>query len=175
MITWARIAFIPLVVVCLVHDDAQHGFWAAVFFILASISDFFDGYLARYFKVESLLGTFLDPVADKLLVTAALIMMIPLNRVSALLVLLLLSRDILINGLRAVAASEQFVIGASWTAKYKTTAQMIAIPCLMLKHPLFGVDLLQAGQVLLWFSLALSLVSAVDYLHSFFSQYNASP
>lgn len=175
MITWGRIAFIPPVVFFLMYDTPRAGLWAAICFILASVSDFFDGYFARIFHVETLLGKFLDPVADKLLVTAALIMLIPLGRVPALLVLLLLSRDLLINGLRAVAASENFIIGAGWTGKWKTGAQMVAIPALMLKDPLFGLPLLGIGQMLLWLSLVLSLISAVQYLYAFFSQYNEMP
>jgi CDP-diacylglycerol---glycerol-3-phosphate 3-phosphatidyltransferase len=175
MITWGRIAFIPLVVVSLMYDTPRAGFWAALFFILASVSDFFDGYFARVFEVETLLGKFLDPVADKLLVTAALIMLIPLGRVPALLVLLLLSRDLLINGLRAVAASENFIIGAGWTGKWKTGAQMVAIPALMLKDPLFDIPLMQLGLLLLWLSLILSIVSAAQYLYAFFTKYNEMP
>jgi CDP-diacylglycerol---glycerol-3-phosphate 3-phosphatidyltransferase len=171
MITWGRIAFIPLVVICLTYDSPTAGFWAAVFFGLASISDFFDGYFARSFQVETMMGKFLDPVADKLLVTAALIMLIPLGRVPAILVLLILSRDILINGLRAVAAGSKMIIAASWTAKWKTGNQMGAVPCLMLNRSLFGLNLLIAGQVLLWISLLLSVISAIDYLWAFFSKY----
>jgi CDP-diacylglycerol--glycerol-3-phosphate 3-phosphatidyltransferase len=170
-ITGARMACIPPVVLALTYDTPRAGFWAAVFFITASVSDFFDGYFARVFQVETLLGKFLDPVADKLLVMAALIMLVPLGRVSAVLVILLLSRDLLINGLRAVAATERLVIGVGWMGKWKTGAQMTAIPCLMLKWPLFGLPLLAIGEGLLWVSLALSLISAVQYIWVFFSQY----
>lgn len=172
MITWGRIAFIPPVVIALQYDTLKAGIVAAVFFVLAAISDFFDGYFARIFQVESLLGKFLDPVADKLLVTAALIMLVPLNRVSAIAVILILSRDLMINGLRAVAASERYVIGAGWTGKWKTGTQMTAIPCLMVKVPLYGAPTLLIGQVLLWISIGLSLISAFQYLWDFFSKYN---
>jgi phosphatidylglycerophosphate synthase len=98
-------------------------------------------------------------------------MLIPLGRVSALLVLLLLSRDILINGLRAVAATRNIVIGAGWVGKWKTGAQMTAIPMLMIKVPLLGAPTLLVGQILLWVSLALSLYSGADYLWAFFKDY----
>src|ERR1700722_8892916 len=88
MITWGRIAAIPVVVVLLSYDSPVNDLWACIVFIIASISDFFDGYLARVFKVETLLGQFLDPVADKLLVTAALILLLDLHRIPAVLVLL---------------------------------------------------------------------------------------
>jgi CDP-diacylglycerol--glycerol-3-phosphate 3-phosphatidyltransferase len=104
IITWGRMIAIFPVVYFLTEDSREYGFWAAIIFIIASISDFFDGYFARIYHVETLTGKFLDPVADKLLVTAALIMLIPLGRVSPVLVVLLLSRETLINGLRAVAA-----------------------------------------------------------------------
>src|ERR1700677_2781717 len=87
IITWARIAAIPAVIYFLQTDDYYHGAWATFFFSAASISDFFDGYFARHFNVASRLGTFLDPVADKLLVTAALVMLVALNRISPILVI----------------------------------------------------------------------------------------
>jgi CDP-diacylglycerol--glycerol-3-phosphate 3-phosphatidyltransferase len=173
MITWGRIAAIPLVVWFLTKDNEQFGFWASVVFIIASISDFIDGYLARLFNVETMLGQFLDPVADKLLVTAALVMLIPLQRVSAILVVLLLSRELLINGLRAVAAGNNLTIGAGWTGKWKTGAQMVAIPCLMLNRTLLGLNVLLIGQVLLWIALVLSLISAFDYMSVFFNKFDS--
>jgi CDP-diacylglycerol--glycerol-3-phosphate 3-phosphatidyltransferase len=171
LITFGRIAFVPPVVIALHFDTYRAGVTAAAFFILASLSDFFDGYFARNYQAESILGKFLDPVADKLLVTAALVMLIPLSRVSALLVFLLLARDVLVGGLRAVAATQKFVIGAGWVGKWKTGAQMVAIPCLMIKEPLLGVPLLPTGQALLWVSLGLSIYSGAQYVWGFFSQY----
>ena len=173
MVTWSRIAAIPVVVWLLTTDDPETGFWATIVFIVASLSDLLDGYLARHFKVETLLGQFLDTVADKLLVTGALVMLIPLKRVSAILVLLLLSRELLINGLRAVAAGNKLIIGAGWTGKWKTGAQMVAIPCLMLNRNLGGVNLLLVGQVLLWIALVLSLISAFDYMSVFFNKFDS--
>lgn len=168
MITWARIAAIPPVVYFLQFDTAEAGFWAGWLFIIASVSDYFDGYFARIYHVESLTGKFLDPIADKLLVTAALIMLVPLDRVSPILVVLLLSREILINGLRALAATEHLVINVNWTAKWKTGTQMVAIPCLMFQVPTFGQDNHTIGRFLLWVSFGLSVISAVDYLKLFF-------
>ncbi len=162
-ITLIRIAFVPLVVCCLLNGDPRLNFWGAMFFIVASVSDLLDGYFARLYKVESILGQLMDPVADKLLVMAALIMMIPLGRVHPILVLLLLSRDIFISGLRAAAASQALVIPAGSSGKWKTGMQMFAIPALMLNRYLFGVNLLSMGQWLLAGSMILSLVSAIQY------------
>jgi len=176
IITWGRIAAIPAVMYFLHisnHLDSQTDlwadFWATTIFAIASVSDFFDGYFARIFKVETRMGMFLDPVADKLLVTAALIMLIPLGRISPILVVLLLSRDLMINGLRAVAAGEKMTIKASWTAKWKTGAQMTGIPFLM-KRTLFDFPILTTGQILLWIALVLSLLSAFDYLKAFINR-----
>lgn len=164
MITLLRVAFVPLVVFCLMQNTPEHDFGAAVFFITASVSDWVDGYLARLYKVESVLGQLMDPVADKLLVMAALIMMIPLGRVSALLSLVFLSRDIFIAGLRAAAASQNVVIPAGSYGKWKTGLQMVAIPALILNRQLWGIDLLKLGEWLLAASVALSLISAAQYI-----------
>ena len=172
MITLARILLVPAVVYCLCFDNAFMGFLAAVFFGLAAISDWFDGYFARKYKVESLMGKLLDPVADKLLVTAALIMFIPLGRISAILVILLVSRDYLISGLRSVAASEQIVVAAGDVGKWKTAIQMLAIPAIMLKEPYYGVPWLTVGVWGLWFSMILSAVSGAQYMYGFFSKYS---
>ena len=171
LITWSRIAAIPMVVWGLNENSPRGDLWATIFFVVASISDYFDGYFARFFKVESLLGRFLDPIADKLLVTAALIMLIPLGRISSIVVVLMLSREFLINGLRSVAMSEQFEIRVSWTAKWKTAAQMTALPFLMINRPLLGFDLHFWGLILIWISLVLSLISAIQYIWDFFALY----
>ncbi len=166
-ITLLRVAFVPLVVFCLMQNTATYDLWGALFFITASISDWIDGYLARLYKVESVLGQLMDPVADKLLVMAALIMMIPLGRVSALLALVFLSRDIFIAGLRAAAASQNVVIPAGSFGKWKTGIQMVAVPALILNRDLLGVHLLTLGQWLLAASVLLSLISAGQYILMF--------
>lgn len=167
-ITYMRIAFIPAVIYCLTYDDAFWGFWAGVFFGLAAISDWFDGYFARKYEVESTVGKLLDPVADKLLVTSALIMLIPLGRISPILVILIMGRDFLINGLRSIAASEGIVVKAGDVGKWKTAIQMFAIPAVMVKESYFGIPWPLLGVIALWFSLILSFVSAVQYLLGFF-------
>ncbi len=170
MITWLRILAIIPVVILLRTDNPDSGFWAMILFIAASLSDYLDGYLARIYHVESLTGKFLDPVADKLLVTAALIMLIPLGRISAVVVILLLCREFLINGLRTVAMSENLVISPTWTAKYKTGAQMAGIPMLIYKEPLLGIPVYNVGVVLIWVAIVLGYLSAWDYLKLFYSK-----
>lgn len=168
LLTWLRIALVLPAVYFLMFDTREAGFIAGWCFIIASISDFFDGYFARLYQVESRIGIFLDPIADKLLVTSALIMLIPLGRISALLVVLLISRDIFINGLRAIAAGENVIIGAGWTGKWKTVAQLVGIPCLIMVYNIPEVPLLQIGQGLLWLSVFLSVTSGYQYLAVFF-------
>lgn len=178
ILTLARVAAIPLLVVLMLSDSREAGFWAAALFGVAAVTDFIDGWLARKWGVVTVLGKFLDPLADKLIVMAALIMLIPFNRIPAWAVFLLLAREIVITGLRSIASSEGIVIDASDLGKYKTIYQMAAIPGLLLHYDyywFFGVqsELLHVnmhnyGIALFYVSLALTLWSGFDYLHKFF-------
>lgn len=178
LLTLARVAAIPLLVVIMLSDTPRAGLWAAGIFGAAAATDFIDGWLARKWEVVTVLGKFLDPLADKLIVMAALIMLIPLGRVPAWAVFLLLAREIIVTGLRSIASSEGIVIDASELGKYKTIYQMVAIPGLMLHYDyywFFGVrsELLHVnmhlfGLFFFYIALALTLWSGFDYLHKFF-------
>ena len=178
MLTLGRIACVPLVLLLLFSDSRQSGFWAATIFSVACVTDWLDGYLARKWEIVTVMGKFLDPLADKLIVVAALIMMIPLGRVPAWAVFLIIARDTLIGGLRSVASSEGIVISASDLGKYKTILQMVAIIALLLHYDyywlfglhceLFHVDMHFVGTVFFYASLALTLWSGADYLIKFF-------
>ncbi|MCK4535624.1 MAG: CDP-diacylglycerol--glycerol-3-phosphate 3-phosphatidyltransferase, partial [Desulfuromonadales bacterium] len=113
LLTLTRIAAVPIVVVLLLFDSRIAGMWAASIFGAAAATDFIDGWLARKWGVETVLGKFLDPLADKLIVMAALIMLIPLDRVPAWAVFIILAREMVITGLRSIASSEGIVIAAS--------------------------------------------------------------
>jgi len=141
---------------------------AALIFGAASITDYFDGYIARKQQVVTLYGKLLDPLADKFLVVSALIMLQELGRIHAVIVMLLICREMAITGLRALASAEGVIIPASSSAKWKTATQMVAIPFLMVKQGLWGIPLYQVGEVLLYISLAISLWSAKDYAVDFF-------
>ncbi len=177
IVTLFRIACIPLMVVIQLSPTREAGFWAAAVFALASASDWLDGYLARRMEIVTVFGKFLDPIADKLLVTAALVMMLPFNRVPAWIVLVILAREIVITGLRSIASSEGIVIQASDLGKYKTIFQITAIIGLLLhyeyrwffgiEHPLLVVSMHNAGMFFLWIALALTVWSGVDYLVKF--------
>jgi len=177
LLTLARIAAIPLLVVIMLDDSREASIWAAALFGAAAATDFIDGWLARKWGVVTVLGKFLDPLADKLIVMAALIMLIPYDRVPAWAVFLLLAREMVVTGLRSIASSEGIVIDASDLGKYKTIYQMVAIPGLLLHYDyywFFGVhsELLQVnmhnfGMFFFAIALALTLWSGFDYLHKF--------
>jgi len=177
LLTLARVAAIPLLVVIMLSDTREAGFWAAALFGAAAATDFIDGWLARKWGVVTVLGKFLDPLADKLIVMAALIMLIPSGRVPAWAVFLLLAREIVVTGLRSIASSEGIVIDASDLGKYKTIYQMAAIPGLLLhydyywffgvKSELLHVNMHNFGIFFFTIALALTLWSGFDYLYKF--------
>jgi len=171
VLTWLRIAMIPLVVGlfylppgCLsvpVRDTI-----AATAFIVAALTDWLDGWLARRWNQTSSFGAFLDPVADKLMVSAALLVLLSLGRVDVLIALIIIGREIAISALREWMAQ----IGASASVavhqlgKFKTAAQMIAIPCLLYDRHLLGWDLTLAGRGLIAVAAILTIWSMLYYL-----------
>ena len=177
ILTMTRIAAIPVMAVILFSPTKSAGFWAAVVFSLASITDWLDGYLARRMGIVTVFGKFLDPIADKLIVMAALIMILPFNRVPAWMVLVILGREIIITGLRGIASSEGIVIQASDLGKFKTIFQLVAIIGLLLhfdynwffgiEHVLVRVNMHNVGMFFLWIATLLTAWSGVDYLARF--------
>ncbi len=177
IITLFRIACIPLMAVLLLSPSRESCFWAAWVFALASATDWLDGHLARRMGIVTVFGKFLDPIADKLIVMAALIMILPFGRVPAWMVLVILGREIIITGLRGIASSEGIVIQASDLGKFKTIFQLVAIIGLLLHydyhwffgidHPLLVVSMHNVGMFFLWIALALTVWSGVDYLYRF--------
>jgi len=178
LLALARVAAVPLIVIIMLSDSREAGLWAAAIFGAAAVTDFIDGWLARKWGVVTVLGKFLDPLADKLIVMAALIMLIPFGRIPAWAVFLVLAREIIVTGLRSIASSEGIVIDASDLGKYKTIYQMVAIPGLLLHYDyywFFGVraELLHVnmhnfGMFFFVIALALTLWSGFDYLYKFF-------
>ena len=178
ILTLARIAAVPVVLVLLLSDSRASGVWAAAIFGIAAVTDFIDGWLARKWGVVTVLGKFLDPLADKLIVMVALIMLIPLDRVPAWAVFIILAREMIVTGLRSIASSEGIVIDASELGKYKTIYQMVAIPGLMLHYDfnwlfglewgIFQVNMHNFGIFFFYIAFALTLYSGYDYLQKFF-------
>jgi CDP-diacylglycerol--glycerol-3-phosphate 3-phosphatidyltransferase len=169
LLTWARIAAIPLIVgvYYLPWDMPTKNLAATVMFVLFALTDWLDGWLARRLKQTSSFGAFLDPVADKFLICASLLVLLQQGRVGSLVALVIIGREIAISALREWMAQ----IGASRSVavhmlgKLKTVAQMVAIPFLLYDDRLFGlIDTRTWGQVLIWVAAVLTIWSMVYYL-----------
>ncbi len=170
ILTALRILAVPVFVLLLIDPSPQMGVWAMILFVVASFTDWLDGYLARLYSAQSILGTLLDPLADKILVMAALVMLCssPIEpNVPAWIVVILLSREFIVTGLRSLAAIKGIVVPASDLAKHKTAWMFIAIICLLVKEPyaLFDtlIDFHFSGMIFLWISMILSVYSGVSY------------
>jgi len=166
-ITVMRVLVIPIVMVLMLYPGRFTSLAAGLLFIAAALSDILDGYYARKLGLVSTFGAFLDPLADKLLVSAAMVMLIPLGRIPAWVVAIFLMREMTITALRSIAASEGLIIAASPLGKRKTAYQTTALSFLIIHHPMWGFDVHSVGIVLLWFALYYTVVSGWDYLRSF--------
>jgi len=171
-LTWMRIALIPIVVGVFYLPDGwlgvpERNLIAAVIFVAAAVTDWFDGYLARSLKQTSAFGAFLDPVADQLMVAAALSVLVQLDRLDAILAVIIIGREITISALREWMAQlgKSANVAVAFVGKLKTAAQMAAIPLLLYNAPLLGVGSSYAGTVLIWIAAALTLWSMGYYLH----------
>ena len=176
LLTAARIVVIPFVLVLLDRGGPRDCYWAAIVYALAAITDFLDGYIARKQGLVSVLGKFLDPLADKLFVMATLVWLVNMGRIETWVVVLLLAREFGITGLRSIASSEGVIIAAGDGGKSKTALQMIGILCLIIGYPYrltFGaydpgwVDLVHVGQGLTYLSLVFSITSGAEYIALF--------
>lgn len=171
LLTWLRVALIPLVVGVFYLPDIgfsrlELGLASALIFIVAAATDWFDGFLARRWNQTSAFGAFLDPVADKLMVVGALLVLVHLERVDPIIAFVIIGREIAISALREwmaqIGASKS--VAVSSIGKIKTTAQMIAIPMLLYHGDLLGIDTRSLGQVLLIVAAVLTVWSMFYYL-----------
>jgi CDP-diacylglycerol--glycerol-3-phosphate 3-phosphatidyltransferase len=176
LLTMGRVAVIPVVILLIDRGSPKDCWWAALVYSAAALTDLIDGWLARRMHVVSVLGKFLDPLADKLLVMAVLIYLVPLGRIPTWAVTLLLAREISVTGLRSIASSEGVVIAAGDDGKSKTALQMVGLLCLILGYPyhltlgpldLGAVDLVYVGRALVYVSLVFSIMSALSYTRLF--------
>jgi len=172
ILTWGRIALIPVFIgVFYLPDDwvsmTQKNVLATIFFVAAAITDWLDGYLARVLKQASAFGAFLDPVADKLMVAASLIMLVQLDRVDMVVSIIIIGREITISALREWMAREgqSASVAVTYIGKLKTAAQMTAIPMLLFDAPFLGIDMHIVGSILIYAAAALTLWSMGYYLH----------
>jgi CDP-diacylglycerol---glycerol-3-phosphate 3-phosphatidyltransferase len=166
IVTLFRIALVPVLVVLLLFTGPTASWLAAGAFLIATLSDYLDGYLARSYGSGTVLGTFLDPLADKLVVSAALIMLTGMSRtprVPAWMVAVIVGREIMVTALRAMAASDGLVVGAEELGKYKLTLQAMAVQALLVHYTYWHVDFFAAGMFLLWIAMAVSIWSGAEY------------
>lgn len=171
LLTFLRIATIPVIMVLLSPPAVSQSMnLAFCLFLIASITDYLDGILARRRNLVTSFGKLLDPLADKLLTSAVMIMLIPLGKIQAWLVFLIIGRDITITGLRSVAATQGLIINASRMGKNKMLSQTIGLTFLLLSIPAIQNALDTIGMTFLWVSVVLSYWSARDYLVHFFRQ-----
>ena len=140
-------------------DITWNYYFAALLFVLASVTDFFDGYIAREWNQSTLLGAILDPLADKMLTLAAFLGLMIEGSASAWAIYIIIVRELFITGLRTVAVSEGISVKASWAGKVKTVSQMFAIGFLLMHWPY--------GDLLLWIAVALTVYSGLEYVWGF--------
>ncbi len=175
ILTMGRIFAIPIVCWLAATGNPIHGVLAVVLFGLAGFTDWLDGYIARKRGLVSLTGKFLDPLADKLLIMAVLVTLLPLGRLPAWFVIVMLGREMAITGLRALAAGEGIVIAAGWGGKWKVGFQFVGLSCLLIHHR-YTLDYLaftldvrfhELGFALMVVSLGYSLSSGWEYFRGF--------
>ena len=172
LLTLTRILLIPVFVVLFSTPDPDRSLMAAIVFVVAAVTDMLDGYLARRSGQVTKLGKLLDPIADKLLVLSALILLVNVDRVSALVAILIIARELGVTGIRAIAAGEGMIIAAETTGKYKMALQVVAIVMLILEGTSLAAlgNLHLAGIVTLYLSLMLGYISGGQYVWSFWRQ-----
>jgi cardiolipin synthase (CMP-forming) len=171
LLTWLRIILIPLFVGIFYFEKSwvsapNQNLVATILFTAAAITDWLDGWLARKLNQTSAFGAFLDPVADKLMVAAALIILVQLERVDGIIALIIIGREIAISALREWMAKigEARSVAVSFLGKFKTVLQMVAIPLLLYHDPVAGLDAQRVGTWLIYLAAALTLVSMAYYL-----------
>ena len=167
-LTVLRIVAIPFILVLMQADTPQSGLWATGVFIAAFITDWLDGFIARKKNQVTRFGKMLDPLADKLLIGSALIMLISLDRVPVWMVILIISREIAVTWLRANLAGKGFILAADRWGKNKTFFQALALIPLILYYPYFGLDLHLVGKGFLWIALALTVWSGLLYFFRYY-------
>jgi CDP-diacylglycerol---glycerol-3-phosphate 3-phosphatidyltransferase len=163
-LTVSRVLLIPLFVVAFYIPGDVGYISATTLFALASLTDWLDGYLARSRNEITAFGRFLDPVADKLLVATALVLLVEAGRAPALLAAIIIGREIVISALREWLAQVSSIVHVSILGKWKTGVQMVAIVCLLLHIKMLGINMHLTGLILLWIAALLTLWSAYEYL-----------
>lgn len=165
ILTFSRIIFIPLIIICYSIGGQYGEIFSAVFFLIAGFTDFLDGYLARTFAIQSRLGKFLDPIADKLLVGSVIILLTFYKKVDLIPAIAIICREILVSGLREFLADIRISVPVSNLAKVKTGFQITAIFMLLIGNNFFDIQFLTfLGRICLWVAAALTLFTGYIYL-----------
>lgn len=164
-LTIGRIFLVPIFMIVLLNKISYGMYIAAAIFTIAAITDTLDGYIARSRNQVTKFGKFMDPLADKLLVTAALVCLVEMGKLQAWIVVVIISREYTISILRAIAASEGIVIAASWWGKLKTITQIIAIISILLDNYPFSLINFPFSTIMLWIAVLFTIISGVDYLY----------
>ncbi len=162
-LTLLRIFAVPIIIIFLLFDNRITTFFAALFFSIASITDFFDGYFARKYGLVSNLGKMLDPLADKLLISSIFIMLVSLDFMPAWVACIIIGREIAVTGLRCILVEHGEDVASSMLGKYKTGFQIAAAIPLTLHYKYFGVDFKTIGMVMLYGALVFTVWSGIDY------------
>lgn len=162
-ITIFRVCMIPLFLIFMLVEGIPHGnILAAVVFVIAALSDLLDGYLARKHNLITNFGKFMDPLADKLLVSSALICFVALGTVPSWVVIIIIAREFIISGFRLIASDNGVVIAASWWGKLKTNVQMVMSVMLIVNLDYGWINILE--QIAIYLAVALTVISLIDYM-----------
>ncbi len=164
-LTLLRIILVPVFMVFLLNKITYGEYLAAGVFVIAALTDSLDGYIARKHNQVTQLGKLMDPLADKLLITAALISLVQMDKLSAWIVMVIVAREFVVTGLRSIAASEGQVIAASIWGKLKTISQVVAVVAIILNNYPFKLINVPFDEIAIWTAVVLTLVSMVDYLY----------
>lgn len=168
LITLLRVGVIPVLFFLLLDPGRVWSLVIAMLFIMAALTDLLDGYVARKYHIVTNIGKFIDPIADKLIVNTAMILMIPIGRIPAWIVAFIIIRDLIVDGIRTIATSEGMTIDASKLGKRKTLCQIFAVSALMIHYPFVGANAHMVGMVILYIALWLTIHSGVDYFIKFY-------
>jgi CDP-diacylglycerol--glycerol-3-phosphate 3-phosphatidyltransferase len=170
-ITIFRIVLVPILIVIVLDSSSRSScLIAALLFALAAFTDWLDGYIARRQNLVTSLGKFLDPLADKLLVSVTLIMLLSLKRVPAWMVAVIIAREVGVTSLRIAAASDGIIMESSRLAKYKTAFQLVAVVALLIHYTYAGINFHLVGMIVLWIALFVTIWSGIVYFIRFFKK-----
>jgi len=171
-LTILRVLLVPMFMACMLTDIPYGDIIGTTIFVLAALTDLLDGYIARKRKEVTNLGKLLDPLADKLLVSAALVVLLDLSRIPSWIAILIIGREFLVTGLRAIAAVDGIVIAATYPAKIKTVTQLVSLSMLLVDTYLTRLFGFSIGTWALYIALGFTLYTGYDYFVETFSKIN---